>query len=187
MFYLNAVFAWLLPNRCSGRCRLSIRHIRGPAMCHGQKWLFRHLDKRRARLRSVANGLPDKTTSPYNNYLCRTDERAWIALLLTSLFKCSSVCSLPDIIRNKCSELRQRGADLVADNGVALARDVFEPLAVRYNDPAPTIFNDARLCELTSHQIHRRPPDPEHLRKKFLGQRKDVSVDPIPGLEQPAG
>src|SRR5664279_2372274 len=110
--------------------------------------------------------------------------RAWIALLLTSFFKCSSVCSLPDIIRNKCSALRQRGADLVADNGVALARDVFEPLAVRYNDPAPTIFNDARLCELTSHQIHRRPPDPEHLRKKFLGQRKDVSVDPIPGLDE---
>src|SRR5450759_1124780 len=64
MFYLNAVFAWLFPNRCSGRCRLSIRHIRGPAMCHGQKWLFRHLDTRRARLRAAANGGPDKTTSP---------------------------------------------------------------------------------------------------------------------------
>ena len=97
------------------------------------------------------------------------------------------VCSMPDTIRNKCSILRQRDVHLVADNGVALARNVFEPFAVHYNDPAPTIFNDARLFELAGHQSHRRPPDPEHLRQELLGQRKDVSVDPIPGLEQPAG
>jgi hypothetical protein len=46
---------------------------------HSQKWLFRHLDTRRARLRAAANALPDKTTSPYKNYLCQPDERAWIA------------------------------------------------------------------------------------------------------------
>ena len=50
----------------------------------------------------------------------------------------------------------------------------------------PGDLDDARLFELTSHQSHRRPPDPEHLRQELLGQRKDVSVDPIPGLEQPA-
>jgi hypothetical protein len=43
---------------------------------HGQKCVFRHLETRRARLRAAANGLPNKTTSPNNNYLCRTDERA---------------------------------------------------------------------------------------------------------------
>jgi hypothetical protein len=37
------------------------------------------LHPRQGWLGAVANGLPDKTTSPYNNYLCRTDERAWIA------------------------------------------------------------------------------------------------------------
>jgi len=56
-----------------------------------------------------------------------------------------------------------------------------------HNDPPPASLDESRLLELTGHQSHRCAPDPEHLRKKFLGQRKAVSVDPIPGLEQPAG
>ena len=73
------------------------------------------------------------------------------------------------------------------DNAVALARHAFEPLVVDNNDPAPAMLNETRLFKLASHQSNRRPPDPEHLRKKFLGQRKDISIDPIPGLEQPTG
>ncbi len=97
------------------------------------------------------------------------------------------VCSMPDTIRNKCPILGQCDFHLVADNAIALACNVFEPFAVHYNNPAPTIFNDARLLELAGDESHRRSPDPEHLRQEFLGQRKDVSVDPIPSLEQPLG
>ena len=62
-----------------------------------------------------------------------------------------------------------------------------QTLAGGCSAPAPAILNDARLFKLASHQSNRRPPDPEHLRKKFLGQRKDIGIDPIPGLEQPTG
>src|SRR5580704_13561560 len=99
------------------------------------------------------------------------------------------VCSMPDTIptQSKIFDLRQCAVHLVADSGVTLARHVFETLAVDNNDPAPAILNETRLFKLASHQSDRRPPDAEHLRKKFLGQRKDIGIDPIPGLEQPTG
>jgi hypothetical protein len=68
-----------------------------------------------------------------------------------------------------------------------LDADVFESLAVNNNDPTPTILNDARLFELAGYQRNRCPPYPQPLRKELLGQRKDVTIDPIPGLEQPTG
>ena len=76
---------------------------------------------------------------------------------------------------------------MFADNGVALACHTFESFAVNNYDPAPTISNDARVFELVGHQSNRRPLYSQHLREEFLGQRKDVGIDPIPGLEQPTG
>jgi hypothetical protein len=76
---------------------------------------------------------------------------------------------------------------LVADNGVTLARYVFESLTINNNNPASAILNDARLFKLAGYQGNRRPPYSQHLRKELLGQRKDVTVDPIAGLKQPTG
>jgi hypothetical protein len=96
---------------------------------------------------------------------------------------------VPDTIptQSKIFDLGQCAVHLVADDGVTLARHVFEPLAVNNNDPAPAILDETRLLKLASHQSNGGPPDPEHLRQKFLGQRKDIGIDPIPGLEQPTG
>lgn len=70
---------------------------------------------------------------------------------------------------------------------VTLTCHVLEPFAVKHNDPAPTSLNETRLFELASHECHLRPPDPEHLREELLGQREDITLNPIPGLEKPTG
>jgi hypothetical protein len=95
------------------------------------------------------------------------------------------VCSIPDTTV-QCA-ISGSAALIWSRNGVTLACHVFESLAVNDNDPGPTILNDACLFELAGYQSNRRPPYSRHLRKELLGQRKDVAVDPIAGLEQPTG
>src|SRR5664279_5184225 len=82
--------------------------------------------------------------------------------------------------------LWQHGAHAFPNQGAALARHLFEALAVKHNDAPPPILNQTHPFELACYQRYSGSIDPEHLRQEFLSQRQHVTVDSILGLKQPA-
>jgi hypothetical protein len=83
--------------------------------------------------------------------------------------------------------LRQHGAHAFPNQGVALARHLFEALAVKHNDAPPPILNQTRPFELACYQRYGGSIHPEHLRQEFLCQGQHVTFDSILRLKQPSG
>ena len=75
--------------------------------------------------------------------------------------------------------------DPAAHELVALACRRFEPRPVNLDQTPPIGSDRARRAELANDMRHRRSPHAEEFRERLLGQRQDVTVNPIVDVQQP--
>ena len=71
------------------------------------------------------------------------------------------------------------------DLGVALASHLFETGAIFDGDDTPALADQARLLKCSQHDTDGGPLDTEHFRKKLMGQREVILIDPIPCAQNP--
>jgi hypothetical protein len=74
----------------------------------------------------------------------------------------------------------------VTHDVVALTGALLEPFAVEKHDVAAPVTDQAPDLQCLRQQRHRRPPNTQHLRQIFLGQRQLVAAGTIGALQKPA-
>jgi hypothetical protein len=80
----------------------------------------------------------------------------------------------------------RRGKLFVTHDVVAFTCALLEAFAVEKHDAAAPVLDQAPDLHCMRQQRHRRPPDAQHLRQKFLDQRQLIVAGTIGALQQPA-